>query len=90
MLACCAASKGDYLRAARLAGAFGSIETALRDAAPDSSDILRSRERQSLVDSLARVRQYVGEDEFERAVAAGGALSFDEAFDLALGKIGPT
>lgn len=42
------------------------------------------------IDSLARVRQYVGEDEFERAVAAGDALSFDEAFDLARGKIGPT
>jgi predicted ATPase len=90
VLACCAASKGDYLRAARLAGAFGSIEAALPDAAPDSSDILSSRERQTLVDSLARVRQFVGEDEFERAVAAGGALSFEEAFDLALGKIRPT
>ncbi|MGC9962606.1 MAG: hypothetical protein ABSE47_11990 [Acidimicrobiales bacterium] len=51
---------------------------------------MSSRERQTLVDSLARVRQILGGDEFEREFAAGGALSFDEAFDLALGKVRPT
>lgn len=38
-------------------------------------------------DNRARLRQVLGEDQFERAYAVGRALSFDEAVDLALGRV---
>jgi hypothetical protein len=38
-------------------------------------------------DNRTRLRQLLGESEFERACGVGRGLSFDEAADLALGRV---
>ncbi|MGA2805796.1 MAG: hypothetical protein ABSF89_15650 [Acidimicrobiales bacterium] len=48
-------------------------------------------ERQAVGDDVrARLREALGDDEFERAYTVGRGLSFEEAVDLALGKVRST
>ena len=78
-LACLAADKGDWHRAAMLHG----VAQAFLDRTGLPWEKLEARYRR---DSLAQVRAHLGQDQFERAQAKAMALSFSEAFDLASGK----
>jgi predicted ATPase len=84
VLACCATGAADYRRAAQLTGAHDVIDAAVIDAGANYSwtpleQAARDRNR-------ARLRQALGEGEFDRAYHAGRALGLDQAADLALGR----
>jgi predicted ATPase/class 3 adenylate cyclase len=79
-LACLAADEGDWHRAAVLHG----LAQAFLDRTGLPWEELEARYRR---DSLAQVRAHLGQHQFERARARSTALSFDEAFDLASGKL---
>jgi hypothetical protein len=78
-LACLAADKGDWHRAAVLHG----VAQAFLDRTGLPWEELEARYRR---DSLDQVRAHLGQEQFERAHAGGMALSFGDAFDLATGK----
>ena len=76
-LACLAADAGDWHQAAMLHGAAQAIlPTGIQ------WDELEDRSRR---DSLDQIRCQLGQEQFERAYAAGSALSSDQALDLASG-----
>jgi predicted ATPase/class 3 adenylate cyclase len=79
-LACLAADEGDWHRAAMLHGLAQAF--LVRTGLPWEE--LEARYRR---DSLAQVRAHLGQHQFERARARSTALSFDEAFDFASGKL---
>jgi hypothetical protein len=81
-LACLAADKGDWRRAAVLHG----VAQAFLDPTGQPWEKLEARYRQ---DSLAQVRARLGQEQFEPAYSMGMALSPDEALDLASGKALP-
>jgi len=89
LLACCAAGRGDYLRAAQLTGAYEIADAAISDADPKAL-YWSPKEQQMRDDNRARLRRVLSDDEFERACAAGAALSLEQAVDLALGRARPT
>jgi predicted ATPase/class 3 adenylate cyclase len=76
-LACLAADRGDWQRAAALHGAA----QAFTDQFAEPWQVLEARYRR---DSLHKVRTALGEEQFARAYAEGMALSLDEALGLAL------
>ncbi len=76
-LACLAADRGDWDRAAMLHG----VAQAFADTSGEPWQDLEARYRQA---SLADVRAYLGEERSDRAYAEGIALSTDEGFQLAL------
>ena len=86
VLACCATKAGDYLRAAQLTGAYDALHADIVETATNAYGWTPFRER-TRDDNRAQLRQVLGADEFERAYGAGGALSYEEAVDLALGRI---
>jgi len=77
-LACLAADAGDWHQAAMLHGAAQAL---LPTGVPWEDLEARYRD-----DSLDQIRCHLGQGEFERAHAAGMALSFDDALDLGSGK----
>jgi predicted ATPase/DNA-binding SARP family transcriptional activator len=90
-LACCATGMGDYLLAARLTGAHDVIHAAYIDDDVAPAGAYRWNkwgplEQRVWDDNRARLRQVLGEAEFERVYAVGRGLSFDQAADLALGR----
>jgi len=88
--ACCATGTGDYRRAAQLTGAHDVIDADIMDVAPKGG-FDWTTERQAVGDDVrARLREALGDDEFERAYTVGRGLSFEEAVDLALGKVRST
>lgn len=79
-LACLAADRRDYVRAAELHGIAEAFHERERSEweEPDSSY------RQASIDAS---RAALGDDEFERLYAHGKALDFDAAVDLALAPV---
>ncbi len=86
VLACCATSKGDFVRGAQLTGAHDAIDARLSESArgywspPEVA--IRDRNRSQIVEAL-------GQEEFERAGAVGRALTLDQVCDLALRRVQP-
>jgi hypothetical protein len=76
-LACTAADRGDWQRAAELHGVAQSFLDRLTEPWQDLEDGYRR-------DSMATARAALGGDEFDRAYARGSGLSFDDAFSLAM------
>jgi hypothetical protein len=79
-LAFLAADLGDWLRAAVLYGA----EHALADQIGYRWNRFDARRRQ---ESLGQARAALGDEQVQQAYAHGMALSFDQAIDLALGRV---
>jgi len=86
VLACCETSRGDCRRAAQLIGAHDRLEAAYVSTAGNRAYRWTEMELRLREDNLARLREVLGKEDFEFNYAAGSALSFDEAFDLALGR----
>jgi predicted ATPase/class 3 adenylate cyclase len=78
-LACLAAERGDWHRAAELHGAA----QAFLDRTGERWQEPEARYRR---DSLGQLRTRLGDEQFERAYAQGMALSHEEAIDLASGN----
>jgi predicted ATPase len=81
-LACCATSRGDFVRGAQLSGSHDAMEARLLDAASFWTPIeiaMRERNRESLITSL-------GVEEFERLANVGRRLSQDQLVDFSLGR----
>jgi tetratricopeptide (TPR) repeat protein len=76
-LACAAADLGDWRRAAELHGVAQSFLDQLTEPWQDLEDTYRR-------DSMAKARNALGGDEFDRAYSRGSRLGFDEAFSLAM------
>jgi predicted ATPase/class 3 adenylate cyclase len=81
-LACLAADRGDWQRAAALHGAA----QAFTDQVAEPWQPLEARYRR---DSLHKVRAALGEEQFGPAYAKGTTLSLDQALHLALGTVRP-
>jgi tetratricopeptide (TPR) repeat protein len=81
-LACLAADRGDWPRAAALHGAAQAFIDQIAE--PWQEPEARYRR-----DSLHKVRTSFGEEQFGRAYAKGTAFSFDQALGLALGRTRP-
>jgi hypothetical protein len=79
-LACLAADHGDWHRAAVLHGAA-------QDFMNQTGEPWVEPEERYRLASLEEVRQHLGPDDFERAIAAGHGLSTKEAVDLAFARI---
>lgn len=79
-LACNEADRGDPLRAAELFGAAQSFLDRAGEAWQEPEATYRET-------GLAKLRAAVGPESAERAYAQGRALGFDDAFDLALGRV---
>ena len=77
-LACLAADRGDWQRAAALHGAA----QALTDQIAEPWQVLEARYRR---DSLDKIRASLGEEQFAQAYTKGMTLSLDQALALALG-----
>jgi tetratricopeptide (TPR) repeat protein len=86
VVACCATVAGDYGRAAQLTGAHDLIDAAIVGTG-DRVHYWKPNYRQKRDDNQERLRQLLGEDEFDRAYGIGRALNFNEAVDLALGRV---
>jgi predicted ATPase len=87
LLSCCATGAEDYRRAAQLTGAHDVIEADILDLAPKRGYDWTPWEQEVRDDNRARLRQVLGDDGFERAYVLGRGLSFEEAVDLALGRV---
>jgi predicted ATPase/class 3 adenylate cyclase len=86
VFACCATSKGDFLRGAQLTGAHDAIDARL----PESWRGYWSPMEIEMRDlNRARLVEALGEEEFERASAVGRGLPSDRVADLALGRVRP-
>jgi hypothetical protein len=67
-----AAARGDFARAARIAGALDALRAQLGPSFPPVHPA-------GLADAIAATRAALGEVQFEAARASGGALSPDQA-----------
>jgi predicted ATPase/class 3 adenylate cyclase len=81
--ACCAAWRGDHVRAARLHGAADKDMSA---AIAVGSISLTDQERQLSERDQGRLRQIMGDEAYEAAYRSGAGLSRAQAVDLALGR----
>jgi predicted ATPase/class 3 adenylate cyclase len=81
-LACLAADRGDWQRAAALHGAAQAFMDQIAEPWQEPEAGYRR-------DSLHKVRTSFGEEQFGRAYAKGTALSLDQALSLALAKARP-
>ena len=88
-LALCATSTGDYRRAAQITGAHDLLDAALLAGAPAMAYELDPSDQKRRDHNRARLREALGEEEFERAYAIGRGLSLEQSCDLALGKTNP-
>jgi hypothetical protein len=86
ILACCATRTGDYRRAAELTGAHDVIDAEILATVPAGAYWWSQSELEVRNDNRARLREILGEIEFEQAYARGTKLSFEKAIDLALGR----
>lgn len=82
-LACCATQLGHFLLGAQLTGAHdGFEERAIEPLGGFWSQMeIRARENNRVM-----LRKALGDEEYERAIAAGKGLSPDRVYDLALGR----
>lgn len=79
-LACLAADCGDWLQGATLHGIAQACFDRTGEPCQEPEDSYR-------LHSIAEARAQLGEEEFERLYAEGRRTSFDEAVDLALGRV---
>jgi tetratricopeptide (TPR) repeat protein len=86
VLACCATGTGDYCRAARLTGVHDVIDAEVIDLVHKGIYQWTPPEQRARDDNRARLRQILGDDEYEREHTLGRGLSFVQAVDLALGR----
>ena len=86
-IACCASGMSNYLLAAQLFGAKDAIDVDVNGLAPEMAYKPGRLEQHVGDDARARLRQVLGEAELQRVYGVGFRLSFDEATDLALGKV---
>ncbi|HYK29137.1 MAG TPA: adenylate/guanylate cyclase domain-containing protein [Streptosporangiaceae bacterium] len=77
-LACVAADFGEWHRAGELHGAAQAMRDRIEEPWEDPEDQYRR-------DSLSKLRANLGDAEADRAIARGMQLSFDDAFNLAIG-----
>ena len=82
-LACSATLQGDYLTGAQLTGAQDGIEERATEPIMGywSAPEIEAREN-----NRVHLREALGDDEYERVIAAGKALSHDRVFELAMGR----
>jgi tetratricopeptide (TPR) repeat protein len=85
VLACCAAGLGEHRRAAQLTGSHDAIEADIIGVGGAYS--LTPLEQRVWEDNTARLREFLGKGEFVRAYGIGRGLTFDQAVDLALGRV---
>jgi hypothetical protein len=90
-LTCCATGTGNYGLAAQLTGAHDVMHAAyMSDDVPPEGAYRWNKwgplEQKLRGENRARLRQVLGEADFESAHALGSWLSFDQAADLALGR----
>ena len=89
VLACCATGAGDYRLAAELTGVYDVLDARSGVDVPGGTYkwfLSTPLEQKVRDDNRARLRQVLGEADFERFCAVGKGLSFHEAADLALGR----
>jgi hypothetical protein len=88
VLACCTTNAGDHRRAAQLTGIYDAFHDGIVETATFAYGWTAFREGMR-DDNRSRLRTLMGKEEFERCYAAGTALSYEEAVDLALGRRSP-
>jgi predicted ATPase len=86
IIACCATNTRDYRRAAQLTGFYDAVHDDIVKAATSAYGWNAFRERMRN-DNRARLREVLGDAEFEDAYRAGAALSYEQVVDLALDRI---
>ena len=85
-LSCCATQQGQFLLGAYLTGAHEAME---ERAAEPIGGWWSPTEIQARENNRIKLRQVLGEEEFERAMAFGKDLSADRVYDLAMGRTSP-
>ncbi len=79
-LACLAGDRGDWPQGATLHGVSRALFDRTGEKCQEPEDSYRRR-------SMAEARAQLGEEEFERLYAEGRRVGFDQAVDLALGRV---
>jgi predicted ATPase/class 3 adenylate cyclase len=85
-LSCVATLQGNYLLGAQLAGAHDGIE---ERASEPLGGYWSQMEIDAWVNNSLVLREALGDDEYERAVAAGKSLNANRIYDLAMGRREP-
>jgi predicted ATPase/class 3 adenylate cyclase len=88
VVACSSSNLGDHRRAAQLTGVYDAFHDGIVETATFAYGWTAFREGMR-DDNRSRLRTLMGREEFERSYAAGTALSYEEAVDLALGRRSP-
>jgi predicted ATPase/class 3 adenylate cyclase len=85
VLACCATHARDYPRAAQLTGAYDALHAGVVATTRGYGwSPVRERIRD---DNRARLREHLSDAEFEGAYGVGTMLNYEDAIDLALGRV---
>ncbi|HVB51631.1 MAG TPA: adenylate/guanylate cyclase domain-containing protein [Acidimicrobiales bacterium] len=84
VLACCATSRGDFVRGAQLTGAHDALTANLSETGQGYWSALEIEMREN---NRAALREALGEAEYERLLAIGRELSVDRLVDYALGRV---
>ncbi len=84
-LACCATLQGHFLLGAQLTGAHDGIEERAIEPLGGYWPLLEIEAREN---NRVMLREALGDEEYERAIALGKSLSPDRVYDLALGRMG--
>lgn len=85
-LSCCTTQQGQFLLGAYLTGAHEGME---ERAAEPIGGWWSPIEIQARENNRIKLREVLGEEEFERAIAFGKDLSADRVYDLAMGRTSP-
>lgn len=85
-LSCCATQQGQFLLGAYLTGAHEGME---ERAAEPIGGWWSPIEIQARENNRIKLREVLGEEEFERTIAVGKDLSADRVYDLAMGRTSP-
>jgi hypothetical protein len=81
----CATARGDYLRAARLTGAFEDLNLEVPTGAGFAWTPLEQRARE---ESAATLVLALGQETFDREVTTGRNYTFEDVVNLALNRVG--
>jgi non-specific serine/threonine protein kinase len=86
-LSCCATQQGQFLLGAYLTGAHEAME---ERAAEPIGGWWSPIEIEARENNRIKLREVLGDEEFERAIAFAKDLSADRVYDLAMGRTSPT
>ena len=86
IIACCATNTRDYRRAAQLTGFYDAVHDGIVETATSAYGWTPFRERMR-DGNRARLREVLGDAEFQNAHRAGAPLSYEQAVDLALDRV---